>query len=183
MIDFSLTDEQELIREAARDFANNKIKPFAWIFNRILSPRISSPPLVRCTQLPNLLDAKNLISELSPSVARPRRDLCCQRIPPGNSSAEIITSQVDIDSESPPTQKRDKDPKNDSLIKHFHINKRANVSRNIAGGNVGITGVLVQKKRKSIQTVDDRACQEKSVSPHASNDQTESDAQEKNRVK
>jgi alkylation response protein AidB-like acyl-CoA dehydrogenase len=29
MIDFSLTDEQELIREAARDFANNTIKPVA----------------------------------------------------------------------------------------------------------------------------------------------------------
>ena len=29
MIDFSLTDEQELIRQAARDFANNEIKPVA----------------------------------------------------------------------------------------------------------------------------------------------------------
>ena len=29
MIDFSLTDEQELIRQAARDFANNVIKPVA----------------------------------------------------------------------------------------------------------------------------------------------------------
>lgn len=33
MVDFTLTDEQESLRELARDFAENEIRPVAWEHN------------------------------------------------------------------------------------------------------------------------------------------------------
>ena len=93
-------------------------------------------------------------------------------------SMEIVTSQVDVESESPPTNERSNSRKEDSLIEHAHVNKRPHLLGNTAGSQVGIPGVFVQEERKPIQTVNDSASQEKPVSPRLPDDQTEPHAQE-----
>ena len=91
---------------------------------------------------------------------------------------EIVTSQVDVESESPPTKERNNSREEDSLIEHTHVNKRPHVLRNTARGKVSIPGVFVQEERKPFQAVSDSAHHEKPVSPRLSNDQTEPHAQE-----
>ncbi len=91
---------------------------------------------------------------------------------------EKLTSQVDVESESPPTKEHNNSREGDSLIEHTHVDKRTHLLRNTAGGQVGIPGIFVQEERKPIQTVNDSACQEKPVSPRPPNDQTEPHAQE-----
>ena len=94
---------------------------------------------------------------------------------------EIVTSQVDVENESPPTKERNNSREEDSLIEHTHVNKRPHVLRNTAGGQVGIPGVFVQDEQKPIQAINDSARQEKPVSPRPPDDQTESHAQEQHR--
>ena len=94
---------------------------------------------------------------------------------------EIVASQVDVDNESTPTNERSNSRKEDSLIEHAHVNKRPHLLRNTAGSQVGIPGVFVQDEQKHIQAVNDRARQEKPVSPRPPNEQTEPHAQEQHR--
>ena len=94
---------------------------------------------------------------------------------------EIVTSQVDVESEAPPTEKRNNSREEDSLIEHTNVYKRPYLLRNTAGGQVGFPGVFVQEERKSIQAVNDSACKKKPVSPRLPNDQTEPHAQEQHR--
>ncbi len=94
---------------------------------------------------------------------------------------EILTSQVDVESESPPTKQRNNSREEDSLIDHTHVNERSRILRNTAGGQVGFPGVFVQEERKPIKAVYDSSCQEKPVSPRPPNDQTEPHDQEQHR--
>ena len=94
---------------------------------------------------------------------------------------EIVTSQVNVQSESPPTKERNNSREEDSLIEHAHIDKRPHLLRNTTGGQVGFSGVFVQDEQKPIQAVNDSARQEKPVSPRPPNEQAEPHAQEQHR--
>ena len=94
---------------------------------------------------------------------------------------KIVTSQVDVESESPPAEERDNSRKEDSLIEHTHVDKGPHVLRNTAGGQVDIPGVFVQKEQEPIQAVNDSARQEKPVSPRPPKNQPEPHAQEQHR--
>ncbi len=91
---------------------------------------------------------------------------------------KIVTSQVDVESESPPAEERDNSRKEDSLIEHTHVDKGPHVLRNTAGGQVGIPGALAQEEREPVQAVNGSASQEKPVSPRPPDDQTKPHAQE-----
>ncbi len=94
---------------------------------------------------------------------------------------EVVTSQIYVESESPPTKERSNSREEDPLIEHTRVDKRAHLLRNAAGRQVDIPGVFVQEEQKPIQAVNDSARQEESVSPRPPHDQTEPHAQEQHR--